>query len=149
MIASASSAIFWNSFASRMDRPATALLALGVTPRPRQVDALARQYSLRNLGYGVGGLLAALALLVHGKTPFVVLLAANAASYVLAGLLVLQLPAVRPPERAEGDATGYAEVIRDRPYVGLALLNVIMALHDSLLLVAMPLWIATRTQAPL
>ena len=136
-------------FASRMDRPATALLALGVTPRPRQVDALARQYSLRNLGYGVGGLLAALALLVHGKTPFVVLLAANAASYVLAGLLVLQLPAVRPPERAEGDATGYAEVIRDRPYMGLALLNVIMALRDSLLLVAMPLWLATRTQAPL
>jgi hypothetical protein len=136
-------------FASRMDRPATAVLALGVTPRPRQVDALAWQQSLRNLGYGVGGLLAALALLVHGKTPFVVLLAANAASYVLAGLLVLRLPAVRPPERAEGGATGYAQVIRDRPYVGLALLNVIMALHDSLLLVAMPLWIVTRTQAPL
>jgi hypothetical protein len=79
----------------------------------------------------------------------VVLLAANAASYVLAGLLVLQLPAVRPPERAEGDATGYAEVIRDRAYVGLALLKVIMALYDSLLLVAMPLWIVTRTKAPL
>jgi hypothetical protein len=61
------------------------VLTLGVTPRPRQVDALAWQSSLRNLGYGVGGLLAALALLVHGKTPFVVLLAANAASYVLAG----------------------------------------------------------------
>ncbi len=136
-------------FASRMDRPATALLTLGVTPRPRQVDALARQYSLRNLGYGLGGLLAALALLVHGKTPFVVLLAANAASYALAALLVFQLPAVRPDKRAEGDATGYAEVIRDRPYMGLALLNVIMALHDSLLVVAMPLWIATRTNAPL
>jgi hypothetical protein len=136
-------------FASRTERPAMAVLALGVTPGPRQVDALAWQYSLRNLGYGLGGLLAALALLAHGKTPFVVLLAANAASYVVAGLLVLQLPAVRPPERLEGDATGYREVIRDRAYVGLTLLNVIMALHDSLLLVAMPLWIATRTKAPL
>jgi hypothetical protein len=136
-------------FASRMERPATAVLALGVTPRPGQVDALAWQYSLRNLGYGVGGLLAALALLAHGKTPFVVLLAANAASYVVAGLLVLQLPAVRPPERADRDAAGYREVIRDRGYLGLALLNVIMALHDSLLLVAMPLWIVTRTKAPL
>ncbi len=94
-------------FASRMDRPATTMLTLGVTPRPRQLDALARQYSLRNLGYGVGGLLAALALLVHGRTPFEVLLAANAASYVLAGLLVLRLPAVRPRERGEGEATGY------------------------------------------
>jgi MFS family permease len=136
-------------FASRMDRPATTVLALGVTPRPRQVDTLAWQYSLRNLGYGVGGLLAALALLVHGKTPFVVLLAANAASYVLAGVLVVQLPAVRPPERVDGKAAGYAEVIRDRPYLGLALLNVIVALRDSLLLVAMPLWMATRTRAPL
>jgi MFS family permease len=136
-------------FASRMERPATAVLALGVTPRPRQVDALAWQQSLRNLGYGVGGLLAALALLAHGKTPFVVLLAANAASYAVAGLLVLQLPPVPPAERLDGEAAGYREVLRDRAYLGLALLNVIMALHDSLLLVAMPLWIVTRTKAPL
>jgi MFS family permease len=136
-------------FAGRMERPATAVLALGVTPRARQLDALGWQYSLRNLGYGAGGLLAALALLAHGKAPFVVLLAANAVSYVVAGLLVLQLPAVRPPERTEGDAGGYREVVRDRAYVKLALLNVIMALHDSLLLVAMPLWIVTRTRAPL
>jgi hypothetical protein len=40
-------------------------------------------------------------------------------------------------------------VLSDRPYVGLALLNVVVALHDSLLLVAMPLWILTRTSAPL
>jgi hypothetical protein len=33
--------------------------------------------------------------------------------------------------------------------VSLALLNVIMALYDSLLLVAMPLWIVTRTRAPI
>jgi MFS family permease len=136
-------------FAGRMERPATAVLALGVTPRPRQLDALAWQYSLRNLGYGIGGLLAALALLAHGRTPFVVLLGANAVSYVVAGLLVLQLPAVRPPERPEADAAGYREVIRDRAYMGLALLNVIMALHDSLLVVAMPLWIVTHTRAPL
>jgi hypothetical protein len=136
-------------FASRMERPATAVLTLGVTPPARQIDALAWQYSLRNLGYGLGGLLAALALLAHGKTPFVVLLAANAASYAVAGRLVLQLPAVRPPERPEADAASYREVLHDRAYVGLALLNVIMALHDSLLLVAMPLWIVTRTKAPL
>jgi MFS family permease len=136
-------------FASRMERPATAVLALGVTPPARRLAALAWQYSLRNLGYGAGGLLAALALLAHGKTPFVVLLAANAVSYVVAGLLVLRLPAVRPTERQEGDAGGYREVVRDRAYVNLALLNVIMALYDSLLLVAMPLWIVTRTKAPL
>jgi MFS family permease len=136
-------------FASRMERPATAVLALGVTPRHRQLDVLAWQYSLRNLGYGIGGLFAALALLAHGKAPFVVLLLANAVSYVGAGLLVLRLPAVRPAARGTGEASGYREVLRDRAYVSLALLNVIMALYDSLLLVAMPLWIVTRTRAPI
>ncbi len=136
-------------FASRMERPAMAVLALGLTPRARQIGALAWQRSLRNVGYGVGGLLAALALLIHGKTPFEVILAANAASYVLAGVLVLQLPAVRPPTRVDAEASGYREVVRDRTFIGLALLNVIMSLHDSLLLVAMPLWIVTRTDAPL
>jgi hypothetical protein len=40
-------------------------------------------------------------------------------------------------------------VFRDRPFIGLALLNSLIGLHDSVLQVAMPLWIATRTSAPL
>lgn len=135
--------------ASRMERPATAALVLGVASNPARVGALAWQQTARNLGYGVGGLLASLALLGHGKWPFVVLLAANAASYVVAGAAVLRLPAIRPAAREPGQRDGYRAVLRDRPYVGLALLNVVVALHDSLLLVAMPLWILTRTSVPL
>jgi MFS family permease len=135
--------------ASRMERPATAALVLRVASGPERVGSLAWQQTSRNLGYGVGGLLAGLALLAHGKSPFIVLLAANAASYVVAGALVWRLPAIRPAVREPGRRDGYRAVLRDRPYVGLALLNVVVALHDSLLLVAMPLWILTRTSAPL
>jgi MFS family permease len=135
--------------ASRMERPATAALVLGVASGPERVGSLAWQQTSRNLGYGVGGLLAGLALLGHGKSPFVVLLAANAASYVVAGALVWRLPVIRPAAREPGHRDGYRAVLSDRPYVGLALLNVVVALHDSLLLVAMPLWILTRTSAPL
>jgi MFS family permease len=135
--------------ASRMERPATAALVLGVASGPERVGSLAWQQTSRNLGYGVGGLLAGLALLGHGNSPFVVLLAANAASYVVAGALVWRLPAIRPAAREPGHRDGYRAVLSDRPYVGLALLNVVVALHDSLLLVAMPLWILTRTSAPL
>jgi MFS family permease len=135
--------------ASRMERPATAALVLGVACGPERVGSLAWQQTSRNLGYGVGALLAGLALLTHGKSPFVVLLAANAASYVVAGALVWRLPAIRPAAREPGHRDGYRAVLSDRPYVGLALLNVVVALHDSLLLVAMPLWILTRTSAPL
>jgi MFS family permease len=135
--------------ASRMERPATAALALGVSAGPARVGSLAWQQSSRNLGYGIGGLLAGLALLTHGKSLFVVLLAANAASYVVAGAFVWRLPPIRPVAREPGQHAGYRAVLRDRRYAGLALLNVVVALHDSLLLVAMPLWILTRTSAPL
>lgn len=139
-------------FASRMERPATAVLALGIASGPGRVVALAWQQSLRNLGYGIGGLLAGLALLADGKALFDILLAANAASYLIAGALVLRLPPIRPPASTLGDPaerTGYREVVHDRAYVGLALLNIVVALHDSMLLVAMPLWIVSRTDAPL
>jgi MFS family permease len=135
--------------ASRMERPATAALVLGVSSGPTRVGSLAWQQTSRNLGYGVGGLLAGVALLAHGKWPFVALLAANAASYVVAGAFVWRLPPIRPAAREPGKRGGYRAVLRDRPYTGLALLNVVVALHDSLLLVAMPLWILSRTSAPL
>ena len=136
--------------ASRMERPATAVLVLGVVSGRGRVTALAWQQSVRNVGYGIGGVLAGLVLLGHGRAaPFVVLLAANAVSYAVAGALVLRLPPIRPPVVEFGEKTGYREVVRDRVYIGLAVLNVVVALHDSLLLVAMPLWILTRTSAPL
>ena len=134
--------------AARMERPAMAALVLGVTAGPERVVALAWQQSLRNAGYGLGGLLAGLALLGHGRGPFAAVLIGNAASYVVAGALLLRLPAVRPPRREPGSEVGYREVIRDRAYLGLALLNVVVAMHDSLLLIGMPLWIVTRTSAP-
>jgi MFS family permease len=145
-------------FAARMSRPAGRVLALRVAAGRDRVVALAWQRTLTNLGYGVGGLLAGLALLVHGRTPFDVLLAANAASYVVAGALVLRLPAMRSPEApatpaapvASGrDQGAYRQLARDRVYLGLAGLDVLLSLHDSVLIVAMPLWVALHTTAPL
>ena len=111
--------------------------------RRARVAAVAPQ-----LGYGLGGLLAALALLVHGKTPFVVLLAANAASYIWPDCSFSDCRRSCRPSARKGTGRLPGGHPRSR-YMGLALLNVIMALHDSLLLVAMPLWIVTRTRAPL
>jgi MFS family permease len=137
-------------FASRMDRPAKAVLTLRVVPANDRAVALAWQQAIRNLGYGVGGMLAGVALLIPGRTPFEVLLAANAASYVLAGILVFRLPPIRPPAARPGTRQpGYLHVLRDRPYLRLASLNVLVCLHDSVLIVAMPLWVTLRTAAPL
>jgi MFS family permease len=143
-------------FASRMSRPAGRVLAVRVASGRDRVEALARQRTLTNLGYGVGGLLAGLALLFHGRTPFDVLLASNAASYVVASVLILRLPAMGPPATPPADpaASGrdqgaYRQLARDRVYLGLAGLNVLVSLHDSVLIVAMPLWVSLHTNAPL
>jgi hypothetical protein len=125
--------------ANRMERPATAALVLGVSAGPARVRSLAWQQTARNLGYGIGGLLASLALLAHGKWPFVLLLVTSAASYVVAHAFGCRRSA-RPHE--SGERAGYRAVIHDRRYMGLAL-------HDSVLAVGMPLWILTQTSAPL
>src|SRR5258708_11861631 len=141
-------------FASRMERPAAAVLVLGVARGRDRVVALAWQQTIRNLGYGLGGLLSGLALLIRGRAPFDfdVLLASNAASYMVASALVLRLPAIRPlasRPRNRSEGPSYLQVARDRVYLGLACLNVLVCLHDSVLTVAMPLWISLRTSAPL
>jgi len=133
--------------AGRMAGPAKAVLVLGVTSTTERVVGLAWQQTLRNFGYGIGGLLAAAVLLERSRVLFDCVLAANAVSYVVASALVLRLPPVRNVHRDQ--STGFRDVFRDRPFVGLALLNSLIALHDSTLQVAMPLWIATRTSAPL
>jgi MFS family permease len=144
-------------FATRMGRPAGKVLALRVASGQDRLIALAWQRTLTNLGYGVGGLLAGLALAFHGRTPFDVLLAANAVSYVVASVLILRLPALPPPPAAPSAAPAagrrgqgaYRQLARDRVYLGLAGLDVLVSLHDSVLLVAMPLWVALHTTAPL
>lgn len=144
-------------FAARMSRPAGKVLALRVASGRDRVIALAWQRTLTNLGYGVGGLLAGLALLFPGRTPFDVLLASNAVSYVVASVLILRLPALRPPPATPSAATAvsrrdqgaYRELARDRVYLGLAGLDVLVSFHDSVLIVAMPLWVSLHTTAPL
>ena len=133
---------------SRVERPATAVLVLDAGHRSESVLALAWQQTLRNLGYGVGGLLAALLLLSHGRLAFDVALAGNAVSYLVAGALVMRLHRPpRDPAHPPG-ARRFRKVLGDRGAVNLAGLNVLVALHDSMLRVAMPLWIVTRTHAP-
>ena len=87
-------------------------------------------------------------MLGNGKAPFVVLLVANAASYAVAGALVLRLPAIRPPDGEPGEKSGYREVVRDGLYIRVALLNVVVALHDNVLLLGMPLRVLPPSAAP-
>ena len=117
----------------------------GDSRRSNSVIALGSRQALRDAGYGLGGLLAVVVLLIPGRAPFDAALLANALSYVTAGLLLTRLPSPRVSAHGRGTLR---QVVRDRRFTALAALNTLISLHDSILRVAMPLWIVSRTHAP-
>lgn len=116
-------------------------------PRDR-VTTAAFLRSIRNVGYGVGGLLVSAALAVGGRGPYVALVLANAVTFVVAGALIAMVRDTHPPRDERIPQASYAEVLADRRYVALAAVHGVVSLHLSVLLFAFPLWISERTTAP-
>jgi MFS family permease len=99
-----------------------ALLASLVSPDLRhRVTAVSRVAANLGVGLGaaIGGFVAA-----YGVNGFVALFLANAVTYVL--YVAILVAAVRDDERPAPVAGGYRVVLRDRPFLRLALTNVAM-----------------------
>jgi MFS family permease len=115
-----------------------------------RVKLLAQQRALRNLGFGLGGLLASVALAVGGAA-FLLVVYGDAITFLVAIALVARLPV---PRRARVSATeanpfsGLRTVVADRRYVELTVLDFFATFHGTALEVALPLWIVLHTHAP-
>jgi MFS family permease len=126
----AGSAAFWPSQSTLISR---------LTPAPRLHAAFAQQRVTMNLGVGLGGVTGGLIANVDSPTSFTVL-------FVLDGLTFLAYVAVvgfiRDPGLAplrEGEARGsYAQVLRDRLFVGLWGLNFLFVMAGYSLLNLLP-----------
>jgi hypothetical protein len=102
---------------------------------------------LGNLGYGLGALAAAGALLVGSQTTLVAALLADAASYVVGAALVATLP--RPVLTADSShRTTYRELLSEPRPSALLGLHGVVALHDSVLLVGLPAWVLATGVTP-
>jgi MFS family permease len=98
----------------------SALLANLVPPQLRhRSTAVSRVTS--NIGAGLGGALGGL-VAAHGLTGFVALLLANALTYLL--YVAILVVAVREETRPTPITGGYRLLLRDRPFVRLALTNI-------------------------
>jgi MFS family permease len=98
----------------------SALVASLIGPELRhRASAVSRVAS--NLGVGLGGVLGGV-VAAHGLNGFVVLFLINALTYVLYALLLVV--GVREDARPESRPGGYRVVLRDRPFVRLAIINV-------------------------
>ncbi|MEH1127283.1 MFS transporter [Micromonospora sp. CPCC 206061] len=122
-----------------------ALIAAVAGPADR-VRVFAMLRAVANVGISVGAALAALALVADTRTGYALLVAGNATTYLISAALLLRLPAQVPAP--EAPRARRWEALRDRPFLAVTAASAVMSLHEVVLRLVLPLWIATQTQAP-
>ena len=122
-----------------------ALIAELVTENDR-VSARAALRSLFNVGFSIGALAAAV-LIGLGTTAMQALPLGNGLSFLLAGALVLRLPRseVAPSKK---ERVSRVRALRNKPFVGVIAASSLLALHGSVIIVGVPLWIVTTDILP-
>jgi MFS family permease len=103
--------------------------------------------SVRNIGYAAGGLLAGLAVSLDSVTAYQVITLANAVSFLVSLVLLLDLPRTRRVEHAEGTGS-WGVVLRDRPYLLLWVLQLLFACSMMVLNFAFPVYAVTVLGLP-
>jgi MFS family permease len=126
--------------------PLIQALVGGLVRQDMRTRVMAAHRTVINLGISVGGLIAGLVLGGGMEGAFRVLLLADAAGFVGAAALLLRLAGPRDRPTA-GPAARWA-ALRDRRLLALTAYDGVMSLHLPVLNVAFPLWLATRTDAP-
>lgn len=135
----------------------------------QRVRARAYNQAVYSAGWALGALAAGVALGVGTRTAYVSLVLADAASFAMAAVILLTLPAA-PPARplpagpADDGPAGTAAagsgppsrqararprpVLRDLRYLTVCVLNGLLMTYGAILTVGLPLWIVRRTHAP-
>ncbi|WP_432939581.1 MFS transporter [Kribbella sp. CA-253562] len=128
-------------------RGAKGALIAGLVPADQRVRTRALLRVTTNIGMGVGMALAGIVLAVDQRAVYVIALLANAATYVItAGLVQWGMTRVPPVPSAAGPSALTA--LKDRPFLAFVALDGLLSMHNAMAQVAIPLWVATATDAP-
>jgi len=105
--------------------------------------------ALRNLGYAVGGVLAGIALQLDTELAFRTVVVANALTFVLAFVLLLDVPDHRSvPADHVAVGGGWRVVLRDRAYLRLVLGQLTFVVGIMVLNFALPVYAAETLALP-
>ncbi|WP_433007352.1 MFS transporter [Kribbella sp. CA-294648] len=128
-------------------RGAKGALIAGLAPPDQRVRTRAMLRVTTNIGMGAGMGLAGIVLAVYRPVVYVIALLANAATYlVTAGLVGWGMPRIARVPSASGPS-GFT-ALKDRPFVVFVALDGLLSMHNSMAQIAIPLWVATATDAP-
>ncbi|MFB4306221.1 MFS transporter [Actinomadura sp. GTD37] len=149
------------TMADASGRPAKHAFMAQIAEGEARNRLLAFNRSVRNAGYGLGGLLAAVVLGLGSDAWYMAAFGLDALSFFVAVALVLSItPPLKPAAQhaedvagAEGAAEpagpgGYREVLADWRYSLLSLLNILVLLEATIFTVGVPLWVVRYTDAP-
>ncbi|MFG1910095.1 MFS transporter [Kribbella sp. NPDC048928] len=128
-------------------RGAKGALIAGVAPSDQRVRTRALLRVVTNIGIAVGTAAAGVVLTIDRREVYVAALLANALTYMVAAAVVrFGMPAVAkvPAKSGPSGLTAF----RDRRFLVFVGLDGVLSMHPALLQVGVPLWIATRTDAP-
>jgi MFS family permease len=128
------------------ERGAQGAVIGGILPPDRRVHTRAVLRVVANVGIAAGSGLGGVVLLVDRPAWYVVALVGAGGALIAAAALTLRLPAVAAASGAQR-ARPWA-VLADKPFVRFTLLNGVLNIHNAMLQVAVPIWIATHTDAP-
>ncbi|WBC02820.1 MFS transporter [Micromonospora sp. WMMA1976] len=116
--------------------------------RPEErVTAMAYQRSSLNVGFGIGALISGLVLAVDTIWAYRGMVWFIAAVFLVTAGFVRRLPRL-PEVTRTAEPMSRLAVLRDRPFMTVALLSGLLTAHQTLYLTVMPLWILTHTDAP-
>jgi len=107
--------------------------------------------ALRNAGGSIGGVLAGLVIVGGSGVGYRALVAGNALSFVVSGILLLRLRTGADPShrsRRNVERGGYGVVLHDVPYLGYVLVNFAMVLSSMIATVALPVYLLEALHAP-
>ncbi|WP_329127447.1 MFS transporter [Streptomyces caniferus] len=130
-----------------------ALVAAALPERQERTRLLAVVNVVRNCGLGAGAMAAGVTLASDTQAAYQVTLVAIGLAFLGGAVLVLRVPELAAPT-AGAAPDGAAEqqvksrVVPDARYLTLTGLNFLLFFFDTMLLVAMPVWILEHTDAP-
>jgi len=128
-------------------RGAKGALIAGLSPADQRVRTRAILRVTTNIGMGAGMAVAGVVLAVDRREVYIIALLANAATYLVTAALVrFGMPEVEKVPSATGPSGLTA--LKDRPFLAFVALDGVLSMHKSMANVAIPLWVATATDAP-
>jgi MFS family permease len=130
---------FWGSFGN---------VVTAITKRGERELWFGFLQALRNLGFAVGGVLAGIAVQLDTELAFHAVVVANTATFVLAFVLLLDVPDHRSVHADDRPPGGWGVVLRDRAYLRLVLGQLLFVVGMMVLNFALPVYAAETLDLP-